>query len=91
MQGNQRRERESESFYDSSAAVSELLTKQETDFHDGIMPQCNMCMHREFTDRAYLNARCKMNFQTISSISVHLIVNRVALLLEHSRHYVSDV
>lgn len=34
----------SESFYDSSAAVSEVARRNKTDFHDGIMLGRNMCI-----------------------------------------------
>lgn len=33
-----------ESFYDSSAAVSEVARRNKTDFHDGIMSGRNMCI-----------------------------------------------
>jgi len=37
-------ERRWKSFYDSSAAVSEVARRNKTDFHDGIMPGRNMCI-----------------------------------------------
>lgn len=33
-----------ESFYDSSAAVSEVARRNKADFHDGIMTGRNMCI-----------------------------------------------
>lgn len=50
------------------------LRRNETDFHDSIMLGGRegargevQYVHREFTGAVYLNASCKMNFQTISS------------------------
>lgn len=42
--GNAKGDGGSESFYDSSAAVSEVARRNKTDFHDGIMPERNMCI-----------------------------------------------
>lgn len=42
--GNAKGDGGSESFYDSSAAVSEVARRNKTDFHDGIMLGRNMCI-----------------------------------------------
>lgn len=71
-----RKERETENAWGRPRAFtirqlqSSKLRRNKADFHDSIMCPDAICASGEFTGAvtpAYLNARCKMNFQTISA------------------------